>query len=145
MSPGSKSSHDVLLASETIDVDDSSHWEYGDNSHTNINSSPDELNIRSPSEEAHSSKYQFNTPRHGSIVRNNNPPIVPDGKNTEWANKKFSQGSSNHISNRNPALSGQVREEVAKIEAKGRMGDPPKIDLKLKMKHKMKYKVRPLF
>ncbi|KAF8798789.1 cysteine proteinase [Phlegmacium glaucopus] len=128
----SKRTHEVLLAPETIDVDDSSPWDHDDNSHTNINSSPDELNIRSPStEEAHSSKYHFNTPGHGSRDRNNNPPIVPDGKNTEWANNKFS---------------GHVRGEVAKIEAGYHTENVPKIDLARKqMKHKMKSKDRNFF
>lgn len=146
MSLGSKRSHEVLLAPEPIDVDDS--WDsvmHGDNNHTNTTiSSPDELNIRSPSTEgAHSSKYQFNTPRHDSTDRNNNPPIAPDGANTEWATKKFFQGSS-HILNGNPTSSGQVREKIAKIEAQTHI---QKIDLtrKVKLKSKMKSKVRPLF
>jgi hypothetical protein len=142
MSPDSK----VPLALETIDVDDD--WDSsisGDNSRTTICiSSPDELNIRSPStEEAHSSKYSFNPPMHGSAIRSNNPPIAPDGESTEWAKKKFSQGSSDHISNRNFPPSGQVRDNVAKFEAMKE--DPPKIDLKSKLKYKMRTKVRPLF
>lgn len=131
MSPGSNRSHKGLIAPETIDVDDYSVM-LDDNSHMNSgNSSPDELNIRSLSTEgAFSSKYTFDTPSHGSTVRNYNPPIAPDGENTEWAKKRF-----------------QVREEVAKIEAKTRMGDQPnKIDLReaLKTKNKMKPKVCPL-
>jgi hypothetical protein len=133
MSPGSNRSHESLIAlPETIDVDDYS-VKLDDNSHTNSgNSSPDELNIRSLSTEgAFPSKYTFDTPSHGSAVRNNNPPIAPDGENTEWAKKKYSH----------------VGEEVAKIEAKTRMGDQPnKIDLRttLKTKNKMKPKVCPL-
>lgn len=131
MSPGFKHSHESLIMPETIDVDDYSVM-LDDNSHTSIgNSSPDELNIRSPSTEgAFPSKYTFDTPSHGSTVRNYTP-IVPDGENTEWANKKFP-----HVS-----------EAVAKIEAKTRMEDQPnKVDLRLysKTKNKMKAKVCPL-
>ena len=131
MSPGSNHSHESLIAPETIDVDDYSVM-LDDNSHTKSgNSSPDELNIRSLSSEgAFPSKYEFHKHSHGSTVRNDIPPIAPDGENTEWAKKKF-----------------QVREEVAKIEAKTRMGDQPnKIDLRttLKTKNKMKTKVCPL-
>ena len=113
----------------------------GDNGHDD--SSPDELNIRSTSIEGADcpSKYPFNAPIHGSTVRNNYPLLVPDGENTEWAKKNFSQGSSNHI---NSAPSGQVRGEIAKIEA--RMGDQRNmIDLKEKLKPKMKTKVCPFF
>jgi hypothetical protein len=118
--PGFNRSHESLIA---IDVDDNSHMISG-------NSSPDELNIRS-TEGAFPSKYTSDTPSHGSTVRNNNPPIAPDGKNTEWANKEFLQV-------------GRVKGVVAKIEA----GDQPnKIDLRtvnLKNKNKMKTKVCPL-
>jgi len=91
MSSASKRSHESL-APEAIDVDDCSVI-LDDNSHTNFgNSSPDELNIRSPSTEGdYPSKYTFVTPSHGSTVRNNNPPIAPDGENTMWATKKYSQ------------------------------------------------------
>lgn len=136
----SKLSHQIPLAPEPIDVDDGCD----DNSHTSIVSSADELNIRSASiGEAHSSKYQFNTASHDSIFRNNNPPIVPDGENTEWAKTQFSHDGSDY----NPAPSGQVREKIAKIEAKTRMEDPPRIDLavKVKAKHKMKSKDNSLF
>ena len=145
MSPGSKLSHEVPLALETIDVDDD--WDSsipGDNSRTTLCiSSSDELNIRSPStEEAHASKYSFNPPMHGSAVRSNNPAIAPDGESTEWAKKKFSQGSSDYIYNRKFPPSGQVRDKVARFEA---MENPPKIDLKSKIKCRMRTKVRPLF
>lgn len=127
MSPGSNHSHESLIATETIDVDNSVVLD--DNSHTNSgNSSPDELNIRSlPTEGAFSSKYTFGTPSHGFTVRNSNPPIAPDGENTEWAKKKYS-----------------VRDKVAKIEAKTQMEDQPnRIDLRtaLKTKNKMKPRV----
>lgn len=129
MSPGSNRNHESLIAPETIDVDDNSVI-LDDNSHTNSgNSSPDELNIRSLSTEGtFPSKYAFHS---RSTVRNDNLPIAPDGENTEWAKKKF-----------------QVREQVAKFEAKTRMGDQPnKIDLRttLKTKNKMKTKVCLLF
>ena len=147
MSPDSKLSHEVPLALETIDVDDDWDSSMGDNSRTTLCiSSSDELNIRGPStEEAHSSKYSFNPPMHGSAVRSNNPPIAPDGESTEWAKKKFSQGSSDYISNRNFPPSGQVRNQVAKFEA---MENPPMIDLKSKIKSiksRMRTKVGPLF
>ena len=130
MSPGSNRSHESLIAPETIDVDDYSVM-LDDNDHTNSgNSSPDELNIRSLSTEgAFPSKYTFDTPSHGSTFPNNNPLIAPDGENTEWAKKKYSH----------------VGQEVAKIEAKTRMGDQPnKIDLRTKTRNKMKPKVCPL-
>lgn len=139
MSLGSKRDHEIPTTTETID-DDDNFVMLNDNNHTNIRiSSPDELNIRSPftGEANHPSTYQFDAPNHGSTVRNNNLSIVPDGESTEWAKKTYPQGSSNH-SMGNPASSGQVRGEVAKIEAK--------IDLKdklLKSKSKMKTKVRP--
>jgi hypothetical protein len=124
---------------------------HNDNNHTSMRiSSPDELNIRSPStEEAnHPSPYQFDAPNHGSTVRNNNPSIVPDGEHTEWAKKTYPQGSSNH-SMGSPAPSGHVRVEIAKIEAKTHMGDQPtKVinfrEQPMKAKHKMRTKVRPL-
>lgn len=144
MNSGSKRNHEISIA-EAIDVDDYIIMP-GDNSHTSIGtSSPDELNIRSPSaEEAnHPSKYRFDTPSHGFTAQNNNPPIAPDGENTEWAKKTFFQGLT---------LSGQVRDEIAKIEAKTRVGNQPKaIDLKAqlklrdKTKDRMKRKVCPLF
>lgn len=125
MSPASNRSHESLIAPEPIDVDD--------NSHTNSrNSSPDELNILS-TEGAFRSKYTFGTPSYDFTVRNNNPPIAPDGENTVWAKKKY----YHH----------QVKEEVAKIEAKTRMEHQPnRIDLRkrLKTKEKMKTKVCPL-
>ena len=133
MSPGSNRSQESLIASETIDVDDYSTM-LDDNSHTNMgNSSPDELNIRSPSTEgAFPSRYTFDTPSHATVW--NNPSVVPDGKNTEWANKNF-----------------LVKKQVAKIEAKTSMEDQPrdrpnKIDLRdaIKTKNKMKTKVCPL-
>lgn len=133
MSPASKRNHEISIA-EPIDVD-----EYfimpSDHSHANIrNSSPDELNILSaPEGPDYPSKYHFDAPSRGPTVRNN-LPIAPDGEHTEWAKKEFAQ-------------SGQVREEVAKIEAK----TAQYIDLKSKMKMKpktkpgMKSKVCPLF
>ena len=132
MSPGSNRSHENLFTPETIDVDDYSVM-FDNNSHTNSgNSSPDELNIRSLSTEgAFPSKFAFDTPSHGSTVLNNNPPIAPDGENTEWAKKKYSQ----------------VGEKVAKIEANILVEDQPnRIDLRttLKTKDKMKTKVCPL-
>ena len=122
MSPGSNRSHESLIAPETIDVDDISHANSG-------NSSPDELNIRSLSTEgAFLSRFGFDAPSHGSTVRNNNPHIVPDGENTEWAKKKYSH----------------VGERVAKIEAKSRMADQSNMmDLRTKTKNKMKPKVCP--
>jgi hypothetical protein len=135
MSPGG---HEI-----PIDVD-----EYcvmpADNDHTSLdNSSPDELNIRSSSIGGadYPSKYPFNTPSHGSTVRNDYPPLVPDGENTEWAKKNFSQGSSNHI---HSVLLGQVRGKVAKIEACiGAQRNM--IDLREKLKLRMKTKVCPFF
>ena len=144
MNSGSKRTHEIPIA-EPIDVDDYIIMP-GDNSHTSIGtSSPDELNIRSPSAEGanYPSKYRFDTPSHGSTARNNNPPIAPDGENTEWAKKTFSQGF---------AQPSQVKEEIAKIEAKIRVGNQPKaVDLKAqlklrdKKKDRMKRKVCPLF
>lgn len=129
MSPGSNHSHESLIATETIDVDNSVVLD--DNSHTNSgNSSPDELNIRSlPTEGAFSSKYTFGTPSHGFTVRNSNPPIAPDGENTEWAKKQY-----------------LVKERVANIEATLMEDQPRKIDLRtrVKTKEKMKTKVCPL-
>jgi hypothetical protein len=134
MNPGSKRSHESLIAPETIDVDDYPVM-LDDNSHTSIgNSSPDELNIRSPSTEGvFPSTYTFDTPSHGSTVWNNNPPIAPDGENTEWAKEKYSRI--------------KVRQAVATIEAKTHTEDQPnKIDLRttIKTKNKMKTKVCPL-
>ena len=134
MSPASNHSYKSLITPETIDVDDCSVM-LDNNSKTNSGkSSPDELNTLSPyTEGALPSKYVFDTPRHGSSVRNNIPRIVPDGKSTEWANKTFSQVS-------------QVKEKVAKIEAKTRPEDQPnRIDLRtIKTKDRMKTKVCPL-
>jgi hypothetical protein len=128
MSPGSNRSHESLIAPETIDVEEYSVM-LDDNSHTNSgNSSPDELNILSLSTEgAFPSKYPFGTSSHGSTVRNNNPPIAPDGENTKWATKKY-----------------QVKEQIAIIEAKTVMpveDQPNRIDLRTRIKDKMKSKV----
>jgi hypothetical protein len=131
MSPGSNHGYESLIAPETIDVDDFSVMPDNNNKTNSGNSSPDELNILSPSTEgAFPSKYGFGTPSHGSSVRNNNPPIAPDGENTEWAKKRYSQV--------------QVKEKVAKIEAKTRTEDQPnRIDLRttIKTKDRMKTKV----
>ena len=131
MSPGSNLSHESLFTPEPIDVDNYPIM-LDNNSHTNSgNSSPDELNIRSLSTEGgFPSKYTFDTPSHSSTVRNNNPPIAPDGKNTEWAKKRF------------PG----VKEKVAVIEAKTQV-EPNRIDLRMtvmRTKNKMKTKVCPL-
>lgn len=130
----SLASNHSFIAPETIDVDDYFVILDG-NGHTNPdfgNSSPDELNIRSQSiEGAFPSEEAFHTPGLSSIVWNNNPPIAPDGENIEWAKKDS-----------------QVKEKVAKIEAKTRMEDEPNgIDLRttLKTKDKMKIKVCPIF
>lgn len=133
MSPGSNRSHESLITPEAIDVDDSSVI-LDNNSHTNSgNSSTDELNIRSLSTEGTvPSIYKFGTPSHGSTVRNNNPPIVSDGPHTEWLKKKHSPS--------------QVKEKIAKIEAKTQREDRPnRIDLRktLKTKDRMKTKVCP--
>lgn len=140
----------ILLPPETIDVDDINVCDPAipdDNTYMN---SSDELNIRSPSaEEAHMSKYPFKATRHGSDVRHHNPSIVPDGESTEWLKRTIFQGSNDrNLTRKSP--SGQVKEKVAKIEARNYMeGPPPKIDLAekvktTKMKNKMKNKVRPL-
>lgn len=140
---GSKRNHEIPLAPETIDVDDNSVLDSitpRDNNHTSIgNSSPDELNMLSPSAEGvHSSKYPFNISSHHPAVRNSNPRIVADGENTEWANKAFSQDSSDCIPNRN---TGQVREQVERFEAQSRKIDFN--DFIYKSKNRMK-PVRPL-
>jgi hypothetical protein len=129
MSPGSSHIHKTP---DIIDVDDYSVI-LDDNRHTNCDNfySPDELNILSLSTEgAFPSKYAFDIPGHCPAVRNINPPIVPDGENSEWEKKKYSQ----------------VKEKAAKVEVKAGVENlRSRIDLRttLKTKEMKKIKVCP--